>query len=258
MSLHARFPGASFISQAEFMAFRQQMQDRLDARHVHELAQVSGAAELIMHGTCAPCLRRAIFTSPTAHWARELDGRAIADWAEALACDCADRLSNRARAVVHFAQSLVGLAPWTRLLLFGPSHDCHARLARMVGATIAIEGMPNLLPLAAEDGAFHLVVAVECFHRIPPLPAVLVELRRVLAPGGSLIFTAPFLTHAAHSVSYPNLPPKLLRQTAHDFGWDLLDWLREAGFDHAQAHTYWSAELGYLGPFNMIFHAFCS
>jgi hypothetical protein len=41
----------------------------------------------------------------------------------------------------------------------------------------------------------------------------------------------------------------------HQIGWDILDRLKQAGFSDAAAHTYWSHELGYLGPMNMIFSA---
>ena len=263
---HVRFPATSFVSQAEFVAYRREAQDRLDARHLHEAAEITRDDVLVRGGTCALCLRRAIFASPTAGWERLPDGRRVPDWSEALVCDCADGLSNRARAVVHFAESIAVLRPWTRLLLFGPPHASHRRLVAMAGATTTLgafqpdaEGRALRLPEA--DGAFHLAVVVETLHRVPPLDAALAELCRVLAPGGSLAFTAPFRHNAARTVSRADLrradgrPLALVREAAHELGWDLLDRLRAAGFAHAAAHCYWSGELGYLGAFNMIFHA---
>jgi SAM-dependent methyltransferase len=264
--LHARFPSASFVSQAEFVEFRRTSQDRLDARHSYETTLPTRDDRLILPGTCAPCLRRARFVCDTTGWEQLPDGRRLPEWEDALVCDCADALGARARALVHFAQAHAALRPWTRLLLFGPPDASHRRLAALAGETIA---RSTLLPdvqstsyrLDAPDEACHLAVAAACLHRVPPLDAALAALRRVLAPGGSLIFTVPFRHDATRTISRTDLPqphgrlPALFREPVHEIGWDVLDRLRAAGFVHAAAHCYWSAELGYLGAFNMIFHA---
>lgn len=258
------FPSARFISQAEFVAWRRDAQDRLDARHLHEAAQVTQDDVTVRAGTCALCLRRATFTSPTAGWPALPDGRRVPEWSEALRCDCEDALSNRARAIVHFARTIGGLCGWTRLLLFGAPHASHRRLAAEAGGTATVPAprmQDGALHIAAPDGQFHLAVAVETLHRIPALATALAELLRVLVPGGALIFTAPFRYNAARTVSRGDLAgpdgrvPTMVRDSAHELGWDLLAQLRDAGFAQATAHCYWSGELGYLGAFNMIFHA---
>ena len=40
-----------------------------------------------------------------------------------------------------------------------------------------------------------------------------------------------------------------------DYGWELLDWVREAGFRDVSVICYWSAALGHLGAGLEIFHA---
>ena len=259
-----RFPATAFRSQAEFLAFRRDAQDRLDARYLYETTLIGPDAVLVQPGTCAPCLRRTRFTSDTRGWARRADGQAVPDWDAALHCDCPERLSKRARAVVHCAQDRGALRPWTRLLLFGPPDPSHQRLSALAGTTLTC---PAPLPaagglhLGVPDEACHLAVAVDCLHRVPALDAALAAFRRALVPGGALLFTVPFRHDAAASTTRADLRrpdgrlPPLLREAAHELGWDILPRLLAAGFTHAAAHGYWSAELGYLGPFGMIFLA---
>ena len=40
-----------------------------------------------------------------------------------------------------------------------------------------------------------------------------------------------------------------------DYGWELLDWVREAGFRDVSLLCYWSAALGHLGASLEIFQA---
>ena len=262
--LHVRFPSASFASQAEFIAFRRAGQDRLDARYSHETGLLAGSAALSRPGTCALCLRRASFAVDPAGWERLADRQIMPRWDEALVCDCADRLGKRARAVVHFAQAAASLRSWSRLLLFGQPDPSHRRLAALVGETTARAALRRDgggYSLDVPDGHCHLAVAVECLHRVPPLDAAFAALCRALAPGGSLVFTVPFRHDAARTLSRADLRrqdgalPPAVRDSVHEIGWDVLDRLRAAGFATAAAHCYWSAELGYLGAFSMIFHA---
>lgn len=262
--LTARFPSVSFISQAEFNEYCRVTQAALDTRYLHETSLTVRDEPLVQAGTCAPCLRRTVYTTDIPAWDRLPDGRRVPDWEPAQTCDCADRLPGQARAVLHFAQSNANLSAATRLLLLGPEPVAGARLAAGAGETTRIARLvdePGGYRLQAADGAFHLAVSCGYLHRVPPLAAALAELRRVLAPGGALVFTVPFRYRAAHTVTRTNLPgvsdrlPGEYREAVHEIGWDVLGLLRTAGFRQAAVHSYWSAELGYLGPFNMLLHA---
>jgi SAM-dependent methyltransferase len=261
--LYPAFPAVSLISQAEFAEYCRTAQARLDTRYLHETSLTTHEDRVVQLGTCALCLRRTSFATETAHWERKPDGKRLPDWSDAQACECEDHLSGRLRALVHFAQAQGNLRPWTRLLLFGRASAADRRLAALAGTTTRIAQLhPGQAPtLPAQDEAFHLLVSIDTLHRVPPLREALAEFRRVLAPGGSLVLSVPFRYRAARTTSRDDLPsvggtpPVEFRDAVHEIGWDVLDWLREAGFRHAAVHSYWSNELGYLGPFNMLLHA---
>lgn len=55
----------------------------------------------------------------------------------------------------------------------------------------------NLTSLSFSSGVFDAVVTQDVFEHIPDYKAAFRECKRVLAPGGSLVFTVPFFYHSA-------------------------------------------------------------
>jgi SAM-dependent methyltransferase len=186
----------------------------------------------------------------------------LPNWREQLACDCEDRLASRPRALLHFLGSVAAAQPWSRALLFGPPAPTDRRVAAMVGAVTAVERLTEDHRLPLPSGAFHLALASEALHLVPPLDTAMAEIRRVLAPGGEFAFTVPFRNQAAGTQSaldrLPRVDGRLPSEVGfecHEIGWDILPRLRRAGFAEASAYVYWSRELGYFGPLNVIFGA---
>lgn len=262
-----RFPGESFLSMAEFDAYCLENKDLLDARYAYE-QRIGGEAAVMRAGTCAACLCPSHFTTPAE---QDPSGPPL-DWRERQDCDCADRLGNRARAVLHFLDSTAGLAASSRVALFGPPSVLDRRLAE--GRGDGFVRLPRLVRAGASEsnsggwrldhrtGRFHVVVCWDHLQHVPPLDAALAEIHRLLAEGGQFIFTIPFRYRAPQTISrLVHLPrragllPAEFRGEVHEIGWDILTRLREAGFNRAFAHHYWSDELGYLGAFNILFSA---
>jgi SAM-dependent methyltransferase len=183
----------------------------------------------------------------------------VPNWREQLLCDCADRLTNRQRAVLHFVESTITVPSWSRVLALGRLSAAERRLCQRLGAPV-LAARPTMARLDLPDAACHLAITLDYLHQIRPLAAVLAEARRVLAPGGALVFTVPFRWDRVQTRSHVDpravaSSPAESPREVHEIGWDILEMLRTAGFARNRVHSYWSEELGYLGPFNTIFSA---
>lgn len=256
---HVSLPGESFVSQAEFDAFRHRTQHELDARYAYEQA-LTPQDLTCRPGTCGPCLAPTSFHTDTTP-PNLRDGQV---------CGCPDSLGHRARAMLHLLQSHTGLDPWSRMMLLGPRSPLDRRLApeRTLALTAPVRHARMVVDnafahrLDAPDQSLSHVISWDYLQRVPPIETLLRETRRVLAPGGVFAFTLPFHYRAATTVSrLAHLPrrhgllPAEFGGDVHDIGWDILDHLRHAGFARARAHHTWSDELGYLGAFNLLFTA---
>jgi hypothetical protein len=263
-----RFPGTGFRSYDEFQSYLAQNQGALDAHYEYELSLATREASIVRPGTCAPCLRPTSFTTAAQHGETLPDGRHFPNWREEMRCDCDDRLIGRQRAMIHFLQ-ISGLLPWMHLLLFGTPGDADRRLQSMAAKTIIVprpyasSDRSSLLPhLGLARAAVHLAVSQDYLQFVPPIAAILSEIRDALIDGGRFIFTAPFHFNErstsltpAEATAFATAPVMEFRGAAHKFGWDLLSLLKESGFTDAAAYLYWSEELGYLGSMNFIFRA---
>jgi hypothetical protein len=254
-ALSPRFPGLRFASQAEFREFLDTGQSTLDARYEYEMGLATREQRFTQGGTCAPCLRPAVFTAAAEGGELLRDGRLVPNWRETLHCDCRDPLSNRQRALLHFVQA-TGVLPWARMLLLGVPGAADIRLAALVGQMEVMRPFVN----APEGERFHMAVSQDYLQHVPQLDHVFSGLRERLLDGGRFIFTVPFHHGAAASELidlglFAGQIPSEVRGRSHRLGWDVLDMLRQAGFRDAAAYLYWSEELGYLGPMNFIFRA---
>ncbi len=255
--LHVRFPAESFISQAEFEARDHRDDARLARQARIEAALATAEPVLRQQGTCGPCLRPTTLTSRTETGRLVEGGLRVPDWPNEQSCDCEDRLPGWARALLHAAEASAGLRAWSRVLLFGPPVPVHRRLAALAGEAVAVPDISPGPSLAAPDAAAHVIIAADCLHRSPSIRSVLAELRRVAAPGASLLATFPFRERASVTASRPPRAAghRLAPVELHAIGWDILAALREEGWSHAEMLRCWSRELGYLGSHNFVLRA---
>jgi hypothetical protein len=253
-----RFHSTKIYSQTDFDSYREEFRREMDARYLFECERGTNLVGDTHSGSCGYCLVSTEF--------RSLITDTSPDWPEQQFCACSNRLSCKERALAHCISSVVGLETWKKTLFLGEvdrvahafrgSGDfIHARaLVSCPDGLLAVPGSST--GEVAKECDFHTVVSCDYLADTPRWKDALGAIRRVMMPGASFVFTVPF------SVSLP-VSELLTGTTAHDllspprhvFGWDLMGAAKEVGFADICAHLFWSAELGYLGSCNLLFHA---
>jgi SAM-dependent methyltransferase len=190
-------------------------------------------------------LREAIIC-PTCH----LNGRMRLLVTAIDAADAAGRRSHILERFTPFFVFLSGRHPnLTGSEYLGPSYvpGSRHRLKGLEG--IAVEHQ-DFMNLSFADGSIDLLVHGDVLEHVPDHRRCFAEAARVLAPGGQMLFTAPFFARDDHLVrarmeadelrvlveppvyhGNPLSPKGSLVFT--EFGWPLLDDMRRAGFARA-------------------------
>lgn len=269
-------------SHAEVCAALRAAQPEL-AQHWHQQqalqAQVLGSGIRHLAGTCGLCGSTRGFQIDA-----PLAGEDPINWRESMAClGCG--LISRSRAALQLFQALSGAVNGRDLYLTERLSRVYRWLRRRYPECMASEyAGPNRQPgrrvwrrmrrvrheditaLSFPDARFDAVLSFEVLEHVPDYPQALSEFARVLRPGGLLLLSAPFLLNQAHTQVRARrkpdgaieflLPPLYHRDPLsrhgvlcyQDFGWDLLDAMRAAGFAQAAVITVADAEAGFIGP----------
>lgn len=217
-----------------------------------------------------------------------VDGVLIPNWREHLLCPGC-QLINRMRATIHFLEERLQPAPGSPIYLTEQTTDLFRWIAQRHPNTVGSEylgqqvgfgernaaGIRNesVTRLSFADGSFDIVVSLDVFEHVPEFGRALAECFRVLRPGGSLLFSVPFLPDRQENLvrafvdengeTQHVLPPEYHADPLHTegclayycFGWELLDQARALGFAEVNAYSFWSRDFGYLGPNLILFLA---
>lgn len=233
-------------------------------------------------GWCAAC------AAPTRF---DLAAVSAAGWREAVHCPACG-LINRWRASLHLFEACFegrSDAPIYLTEQVTPLYAAFsARYPNALGSEYAGPDIPSgtqvpfhhltvrhedATALSFADGSLAAVASFDVLEHIPDWRAALAEFARVLARGGLLLLTAPFRMQEAATLVRARLRADgsiehLLEPCYHgdpvngggvlcfqEFGWDLADELRRAGFASVEVLSGWSAEYGYYGSFQSFFVA---
>jgi hypothetical protein len=291
--LAAMAPSSVFIRNASDYAAlwsRPALRARFDVDRM--LAEDHAGDEIFaLPGVCPVCEAAVRFQVDRQFGARQASGLWIPNWRERLVCpQCG--LSNRQRAVaatlmradrhrrqshgrptdVYMQEQVTALYRAVSERLPGQCLGSEYLGAQLRSGTV-VDGIrhENGEALSFESASFDVVVSNDVLEHVAEPVAVLREMARVLRRDGILLFTAPFfpkesanrvratrleqgsIEHRQAPVYHGNPVDPRGALVFTDFGWELLDQVRCAGFADVVALSYWSLESGHLAGSDLIF-----
>lgn len=213
------------------------------------------------------------------------NGKSIPNWRERLVCGRC-RMNNRQRLVaslvrqslvtgrrstIYLMEQVTPIFEWVSNL---PATEVHGSeyLGPGYKGGERVRGLrhEDVMNLSYPDASFELVVSNDVMEHIPDPARALQECFRVLKPGGAMLATFPFHVESDTTVVRARLagdgiehllPPQYHGNPVssdgslvfHDFGWDLLDAMKDTGFAPAACEVYSSDEFGHLGAALLVF-----
>jgi len=249
--------------------------------------QLATGAPFSLNGYCYVCRSPAKFDVDY-RYAYKVDELLTPNWREQLACRRCG-LNNRMRAAIHLFREYLRPAPYASILIaeqitplfqwFAANYDTVVGFEHL-GAAVPLgqersDGIrnENLTALTVSDCAFNFVLTFDVFEHVPAVKQAFAECWRVLAPGGQLFFSVPFLVDSPENtvravqrddgVIEHLLPPEYHGDPLssegclafYHFGWEMLDMLNDIGFRDPRGYVYWSDVFGYLGTAQTLFSA---
>ena len=216
------------------------------------------------------------------------NGITFPNWRESL-IEHSSGLNGRMRAAYLFLQSVMHISN-NNLEIYATECRTHlfkvlkSRWPNIIGSEFFghdylpgefVDGIrhEDITRLTFSDSSFDVVLCLEVLEHIPDYKAALKELYRVLKPDATLILSIPFKEdqernhvratidpqgHVEHlkSPEYHGDPvrPDEGALCYHDFGWEFMDDLKDAGFKEVSINYIWSLYFGILGENVNLFH----
>lgn len=243
-------------------------------------------------GYCSCCGKQSSFRINAPMESRDKTGKLNINWRESIQCvSCG--FNNRQRAAIHYLFTRLrpnknakiyiteAVTPLYRYLkewfpgLIGSEYlgnECEfGKEKNLAGKMVRNEDMTAL---TFPDKSFDLAISLDVLEHVSNHNLALSEMRRILKPGGVLLFTAPFIKTSvttlkraeigANGEIIHHLPPEIHGNpldskggslSFRSFGWDIIRDLNAAGFENAHAEACWSRKYAILGPDVMLFVA---
>lgn len=254
-------------------------------RWTTELDLAASGATFATHGFCFPCNQNVQFVTDFLYSSAVINGKPIPNWRERVLCPTC-QMNNRTRASIQILEEVLNSKRTVRVYLAEQVTPLYAalkkRFVNLTGSEYLGDKLPfgehdargvrneSITKLTFADNAFDVILNFDVLEHVPDVSSGLHEMFRTLAPNGSLLLSVPFLpgqqaTQIRARLNATGEIEHLMAPQYHgdpiadagclcfqDFGWDLLDQMREIGFVNVNMLLYWSAELGYYGVEQMM------
>ena len=279
-------PIASVKTQKEFEQFLKS--DSIEQIGVIEKTLLDGtnAEAFAVDGFCVPCDKKVSFLVDMQSGGQRHKNGWTPNWRERLECPLC-RMNNRQRLVatlvqqvlstkqgqhVYFMEQVTPIYNWATAAfkedhLVGSEYLGHEYEGGTEIKGIRHEDVENL---SFSDEVLDLIVSNDVFEHVPYPAKAFAECARVLKPGGLMLATIPFHSGCDLSVTRAELIngelTYMLPAAYHgnpvsedgslvfaDFGWDLMEVMRVAGFTDVSVDVYASAVFGHLGGGQLVF-----
>lgn len=235
----------------------------------------------VFEGYCSACHATTMLRVDRRWGARREGGVWIPNWRERMECPTCrlngrqryiagllqDAVAERSKPRVYMTEQLTRFFQWARGALVldeltGSEYLPDEKSRRLLPPNVRHEDVEDL---SFETASFDVVVSNDVLEHVNDPDRAARELARVLRPGGIALITIPLHSDRDESVTRARLVDgqieHLLEPVYHgnpvdsqrgslvftDFGWDVVERFRSAGFERFEAHVYWSRMHGYLG-----------
>ena len=273
---------------SSFDAYREHLEKRASIhkfRWEKELVLASSGAPFTTAGHCFPCNQQVEFKTDFLYSHTMVHGKPVPNWRERVLCPIC-QMNNRTRASIQILEQHLAAHNLSRIYiaeqvtpLYGALKKQYQNLvgSEYLGDKVALgscdeRGIRNesITKLTFQANSFDYILNFDVLEHIPNVSLALNEIYRVLAHNGTLLMTVPFLpgeteTRVRASIDNQGEIVHLMEPQYHgdpiaddgclcfqDFGWDLLDQLRDIGFTNVDILLYWSDQLGYYGVEQMM------
>jgi SAM-dependent methyltransferase len=271
----------SFTTHAEYLDFARDNRRALTETWLWHEEIGNKECSVAISGVCDLCVCRNVYTAITKPVSdNQFEHRA--EWWHGFNCRCGMSASDRTvfralldggavtDAIYHVGHHSP-MAAWLRKRCSKLTTSQY-EAGRAAGETEGGIRYESLFNLSFPDATFDCVIAMEILEHLSDYRCALKEMRRVLRPGGRLLMTFPWLgkEHYEHltraeerpdgSVFHIHTPqyhgdpakPGVGILSYRDFGWKILDELRDVGFSHASANYVFGPLHGYVSLHNPV------
>lgn len=280
-------PIASVQSRKDFELVLQSNSIKQITAIENQLLDEASAEAFAVDGFCIPCNKKVSFLVDMQSGGQRHDHGWTPNWRERLVCPLCS-MNNRQRLIatlvkqelsamqgqqqVYFMEQVTPIFNWASATfkqhqLVGSEYLGHEYAGGTIVKGIRHEDVENL---SFADGQLDLIVSNDVFEHVPHPAKAFSECARALKSSGVMLATIPFLRDHDVSVTRARLidgrvehklPPAFHGNPVSadgslvftDFGWDVLNVMKSAGFSDVGLDVYASPELGHLGGGQLVF-----